>query len=114
MMRISTHVLDIAQGHPARDVPVRLERQEAAGGWRLLASSRTDQEGRCAQLLPEKEALTPGVYRLGFDTATYFAARKLDGMYPLVEIAFHVRNGEERFHIPLLLSPNGYTTYRGS
>ena len=114
MMRISTHVLDIAQGKPAKDVPVRLERQEAAGGWRLLASSCTDQDGRCAQLLPENEALTPGVYRLGFDTATYFAARKLDGMYPLVEIAFHVRNGEEHFHIPLLLSPNGYTTYRGS
>jgi 5-hydroxyisourate hydrolase len=114
MMRISTHVLDIAQGQPAKDVPVRLERQEADGSWRLLASSRTDQDGRCAQLLPESEALTPGVYRLGFDTATYFSARKLDGMYPLVEIAFYVRNGEEHFHIPLLLSPNGYTTYRGS
>jgi 5-hydroxyisourate hydrolase len=114
MMRISTHVLDIAQGQPARDVPVRLERQEAAGSWRLLASSRTDQDGRCAQLLPENEGLTPGVYRLGFDTAAYFSARKLDGMYPQVEIVFHVRNGEEHFHIPLLLSPNGYTTYRGS
>jgi 5-hydroxyisourate hydrolase len=114
MMGISTHVLDIAQGQPAQDVPVRLERQEAAGSWRLLASSRTDQDGRCAQLLPENEALTPGVYRLGFDTATYFGARKLDGMYPLVEITFHVRNGEDHSHIPLLLSPNGYTTYRGS
>jgi 5-hydroxyisourate hydrolase len=114
MIRVSTHVLDIALGQPAKDVPVRLERQEAAGSWQLLASSRTDQDGRCAQLLPENEALTPGIYRLGFDTAAYFAARKLDGMYPLVEIAFHVRNGEEHFHIPLLLSPNGYTTYRGS
>jgi 5-hydroxyisourate hydrolase len=114
MMRISTHVLDIAQGQPAKDVPVRLERQEATGSWRLLASSRTDQDGRCAQLLPENEGLTPGVYRLGFDTAAYFGVRKLDGMYPLVEIVFHVRNGEEHFHIPLLLSPNGYTTYRGS
>ena len=114
MMRVSTHVLDIAQGQPAKDVPVRLERQEAARSWRLLASSRTDQDGRCAQLLPENEELTPGVYRLGFDTAAYFSARKHDGMYPLVEIVFHVRNGEEHFHIPLLLSPNGYTTYRGS
>jgi 5-hydroxyisourate hydrolase len=114
MMGISTHVLDIAQGQPAQDVPVRLERQEAAGRWRLLTSSRTDQDGRCAQLFPENERLTPGVYRLGFDTATYFGARKLDGMYPLVEITFHVRNGEDHFHIPLLLSPNGYTTYRGS
>ena len=114
MTRISTHVLDIAQGQPAKDVPVRLERQEAGGIWRLLASSCTDQDGRCAQLLPENEALTPGVYRLGFDTAAYFSARKVDGIYPVVEIAFQVRNGEEQFHIPLLLSPNGYTTYRGS
>ena len=114
MMRISTHVLDIAQGRPAEDVPVRFERQEGPGGWRLLASSRTDRDGRCAQLLPEGEALTPGIYRLGFDTATYFGACKLDGMYPLVEVTFHVRGGEDRFHIPLLLSPNGYTTYRGS
>jgi len=111
---ISTHVLDIAQGQPATDLPVRLERRDASGVWRLLAAARTDQDGRCSQLLPEKETLTPGLYRLGFETATYFATRKLEGLYPLVEITFQVRVGEERFHIPLLLSPNGYTTYRGS
>ncbi|MFZ3264042.1 MAG: hydroxyisourate hydrolase [Terriglobales bacterium] len=114
MTRISTHVLDIAQGQPAKDVPVRLERCDAAGEWRLLAAARTDQDGRCSQLLPEKEALTPGLYRLRFETETYFAARKLDSLYPLVEITFQVREGEQHFHIPLLLSPNGYTTYRGS
>jgi 5-hydroxyisourate hydrolase len=113
-MCISTHVLDTVKGQPATDVPVRLERRDASGMWRLLAAARTDQDGRCAQLLPEKEALTPGLYRLGFETATYFAARKLDGLYPLVEITFLVRDGERQFHIPLLLSPNGYTTYRGS
>jgi 5-hydroxyisourate hydrolase len=114
MTRISTHVLDIAQGQPAKDVPVRLERQDAAGNWRLLASARTDQDGRCALLLSETEALTPGIYRLGFDTAAYFGARKLDSLYPFVELVFQVRNGEQHFHIPLLLSPHGYTTYRGS
>ncbi len=114
MTRISTHVLDIAQGHPAKDVPVRLERRDAAGDWRLLAATRTDQDGRCSELLPEKEALTPGLYRLGFETATYFAVGKGDTLYPLVEITFQVREGEQHFHIPLLLSPNGYTTYRGS
>jgi 5-hydroxyisourate hydrolase len=114
MTRISTHVLDIARGHPARDVPVRLERREASGNWRLLASARTDQDGRCAQLLTENEALTPGVYRLGFDTATYFGTCKVDSLYPSVEIMFHVRESDQHFHIPLLLSPNGYTTYRGS
>jgi 5-hydroxyisourate hydrolase len=114
MTRISTHVLDIALGQPAKDVPVRLERRDASGIWRLLGEAHTDQDGRCSQLLPEKEALAPGLYRLGFETTAYFTARELDSLYPLVEITFHVREGEERFHIPLLLSPNGYTTYRGS
>ena len=114
MTRISTHVLDTVVGQPAKDVPVRLERRDASGVWRLLGAARTDQDGRCERLLPGKEALTPGLYRLAFETATYFAARKLDGLYPLIEITFHVRDGEKRFHIPLLLSPNGYTTYRGS
>jgi 5-hydroxyisourate hydrolase len=112
--RISTHVLDIAKGQPGRDVPVRLERQETADRWLVLAAARTDQDGRCAQLLPADEALTPGTYRLAFDTASYFAAQKIDGLYPQVEITFQVRNHDQHFHIPLLLSPNGYTTYRGS
>ncbi len=114
MTGVSTHILDIAEGQPARDVPVRLERRDASGFWQLLAAASTDHDGRCPQLLPASQALTPGLYRLGFETAIYFAARKLDGLYPLVEITFQVRQGEEHFHIPLLLSRNGYTTYRGS
>jgi 5-hydroxyisourate hydrolase len=112
--KISTHVLDTAQGRPASDVSVRLERQDTDGQWRPMAAAHTDQDGRCAQLLPGNEALSPAVYRLVFDTAAYFAARKLDGLYPFVEVVFQVRDGEQNFHIPLLLSPNGYTTYRGS
>jgi 5-hydroxyisourate hydrolase len=114
MAHISTHILNIAQGQPAKNVPVRLERRDATGNWRLLTSARTDQDGRCAELLPEKERLTPGLYRLGFETATYFSACKLDGLYPLIEVTFQVRKGQKRFHLPLLLSPNGYTTYRGT
>lgn len=113
MKRISTHVLDITQGKPAKDVPVRLERQDGSA-WLLLASTRTDQDGRCSQLLSEEEALLPGTYRLTFDSAAYFTALKLEGLYPLVEVTFLIREGEETFHIPLLLSPNSYTTYRGS
>ena len=113
MKRISTHVLDIARGAPAEAVAVRLERQEP-GGWRLLISVRTDSDGRCSQLLPQEEALHSGTYRMTFDTEAYFRARQLEGLYPLVEITFLVREGEQTFHIPLLLSPNGYTTYRGS
>lgn len=114
MAKISTHVLDTAEGRPATHVPVRLEQQDTDGHWRQLASARTDHDGRCAQLLPANETLSPAVYRLVFDTEAYFVAHKLDGLYPFVEIVFHVRDGEGHFHIPLLLSPNGYTTYRGS
>jgi len=114
MKRISTHVLDTAAGKPAAGVGVRLERQDAAGNWQLLASGRTDADGRCGNLLPESDALPAGIYRLGFDTASYYASQKVQGLYPAVQIAFEVRDGESHFHIPLLLSPNGYTTYRGS
>jgi 5-hydroxyisourate hydrolase len=114
MNRVSTHILDIARGVPAQDVPVQLERQETPGNWRLLASARTDRDGRCSDLLPEGAPLQAGVYRLAFDTGSYYAAQKIDGLYPVVQIAFVVRDGETHFHIPLLLTQNGYTTYRGS
>jgi 5-hydroxyisourate hydrolase len=114
MKRISTHILDLALGKPAKDVPVRLDRREASGNWVAVTSARTDQDGRCAQLLPDETVFRPAIYRLTFDTASYFAAQKSDGLYPLVEVTFQVRDGESHFHIPLLLSPNGYTTYRGS
>ena len=74
MKRISTHVLDTARGKPARGVPVRLEQQEKSGNWVPLGSARTDQDGRCAQLLPDDKVLSAGLYRLTFDTGSYFAA----------------------------------------
>jgi len=114
MNRISTHILDLALGKPAKDVPVRLERQESNGGWRVLSLLRTDNDGRCAQMFPENESLRAGNYRLAFDTAGYHLAQNVQGLYPVVEITFYVREGESYFHIPLLLSPHGYTTYRGS
>jgi 5-hydroxyisourate hydrolase len=114
MSRISTHVLDLAYGRPAKDVPVRLERRESSGEWMRLGSGITNADGRCAQLLPENESLRAGLYRLVFDTASYHHAQETDGFYPIVEITFHVKDGDSAFHIPLLLSPFGYSTYRGS
>ena len=113
MNRISTHILDVNRGKPARDVPVQLEKREGPGHWRPLHSQRTDQDGRCAQMLASEE-LPPGIYRLVFDTDTYFEGLGIHALYPVVEVTFHVREGESQFHIPLLLSANGYTTYRGS
>jgi 5-hydroxyisourate hydrolase len=114
MRHISTHILDIVQGKPASDVPVRLERKQATEDWRLLNSARSDLNGRCPQLLPEDEDLSAAVYRLIFDTGVYYALQSIEALYPVVEVTFLARDGESHFHIPLLLSPNGYTTYRGS
>jgi 5-hydroxyisourate hydrolase len=114
MNRISTHVLDTALGKPAARVPVHLERCEKDGRWLTLGSFKTDDDGRCAQMLTKSQPVAEGRYRLVFDTATYYAAQNLLGLYPVVEITFEVRKGESHCHIPLLLSPNGYTTYRGS
>jgi 5-hydroxyisourate hydrolase len=114
MKRISTHILDTSCGKPAAAVFVRLDFREPSGAWRQLCSTQTDADGRCFQLLPDEESLAEGFYRLTFDTAAYFGSQGVRGLYPFVEIAFHARSGESHFHIPLLLSPNGYTTYRGS
>jgi len=114
MKRISTHILDLVLGLPAKDVPVRLEKQDTSEDWLLLNTERTDQDGRCAQLLPEGEDLSAGIYRLSFDTGNYYARQKIDALHPVVEVTFQARDGESHFHIPVLLSPNGYTTYRGS
>jgi 5-hydroxyisourate hydrolase len=114
MSTLSTHVLDTSRGKPAGDMPVRLEREEAPEKWKLVGSGRTDQNGRCGQLLTEGEKLAAGNYRLSFDTKSYFATQKIEGLYPLVQVLFAVPDGDAHFHIPLLLSPNGYTTYRGN
>lgn len=114
MKAVSTHVLDTARGMPARGLGVHLERSESSGQWRILSSDRTGVDGRCSQLLPEGEAFSPGIYRLAFDTGSYYSQQGVHSLYPKVEVIFSVPEGETHFHLPLLLSPYGYTTYRGS
>ena len=113
MNRVSTHILDLMRGKPAAGVLVELEERDSSGNWRAVGSARTDDDGRCGQLLPGSD-LQPGFYRLSFDTGHYFSAHKIAGLYPTITVTFEVRAGESQFHIPLLLSANGYTTYRGS
>lgn len=109
MSAITTHVLDTARGRPAAGVPVRLEQ---AGT--VLGSGQTDADGRLRDLLPPDAPLAPGIYRLVFDTGAYFHRQDVDAFYPLVSIDFDVRDGGQHYHVPLLLSPFGYSTYRGS
>ena len=110
MSRITTHVLDTALGRPAAGVPVRLLRL-AADGDGLLAAARTDHDGRVVDLVPGP--VDPGSYRLVFDVATYAAATGQDCFFPEVALAFTVRD-HSHHHVPLLLSPFAYSTYRGS
>jgi len=114
MSRITTHVLDTALGRPAAGVGVRLERVDASGGTEVLGQGATDDDGRLRDLAPPGPALLPGRYRLTFDTGRYFADQELEGFYPRVSIDFEVRDGLEHYHVPLLLAPYGYSTYRGS
>jgi 5-hydroxyisourate hydrolase len=112
MKSISTHVLDIARGRPAEAVPVTLERREGAS-FRPLKSASTDSDGRVKDLVPQGQ-LTAGTYRITFDTHAYFTAAGIEGFYPEASIVFVVRDAEAHYHVPLLLSPFGYSTYRGS
>jgi len=113
MSRITTHVLDTSLGKPAVNVPVFLERQIAPGQWKKKSQGATDADGRLKNLLAEG-ALEAGTYRLTFETGVYFASRGVKIFYPQVIVTFEVTNPQEHYHVPLLLSPYGYTTYRGS
>lgn len=110
---LTTHVLDIHLGEPAAGVAVRLDRIDASGGWHGLANGVTNADGRVPDLLTEG-ALALGVYRLTFDTGAYFAAQRVEHFYPQVIVEFIVTELERHHHVPLLLSPFGYSTYRGS
>lgn len=116
MSAITTHVLDTAHGLPARGVSVTLERADEGGerGWAALGSGRTDEDGRLKTLLPPGQALVPGVYRLTFDTGAYFQKDGQPAFYPEVQITFTVTDEAQHYHVPLLLCPYGYSTYRGS
>jgi 5-hydroxyisourate hydrolase len=114
MSGITTHVLDTARGCPAAGVPVVLEVRDAGREWREVGRGETDADGRLRELLPEGFALSEGAYRLTFDTQTYFASQGARGFYAEVVVSFVVRDAGAHYHVPLLLSPFGYSTYRGS
>jgi 5-hydroxyisourate hydrolase len=110
---ITTHILDTSRGRPAGGVGVVLEVQ-AGEGWKILGQGRTDEDGRLKNLLPAGFALQEGVYRLTFRTSDYFAAQRVESFYPEVTISFSVNDAAAHYHVPLLVSPFGYSTYRGS
>ncbi|MBB4930328.1 5-hydroxyisourate hydrolase [Lipingzhangella halophila] len=114
MSHVTTHVLDAALGRPAAAVPVRLEvsADTAHTSWKPLASGATNDDGRVPDLGPDQ--LSAGVYRVAFDTGSYFRATGQRGFYPEVTVVFELSDEDTHYHIPLLLSPFAYSTYRGS
>jgi 5-hydroxyisourate hydrolase len=111
MSGITTHILDTARGRPAADVPVRLERI-VDGAFVAVGAGRTDADGRLRDLTGP--TIDAGTYRITFDTKTYLERHASSVFFPEVAIVFVVADAREHFHVPLLLSPFGYSTYRGS
>jgi 5-hydroxyisourate hydrolase len=112
MAKITTHILDTARGKPAANVDVSLERFEA-GAFSLVRRGVTDDDGRL-RTLSDPDGVAAGTYRLTFEIAKYFEALGQESFYPFAQITFVVKDPAQHFHVPLLLQPFGFTTYRGS
>jgi 5-hydroxyisourate hydrolase len=113
MSQITTHVLDTTRGLPAQKLPITLFAQ-TPDGWQELAKEITNTDGRIAGLLANDVVLSAGVYRMHFATKTYFDMNNEQGFYPFVDIVFELDGSNTHYHIPLLLTAFGYSTYRGS
>jgi 5-hydroxyisourate hydrolase len=111
---VTTHVLDTMRGTPAAGVKVILEMCTATKEWKELGRGETNTDGRIMDLLHERTKLSAGTYRLTFLTASYFKSIGAEGFYPHIPVVFEVKEPATHYHVPLLLSPYGYSTYRGS
>ena len=112
MSRITTHILDTTKGKPAQGVGVVLY-QQSKEEWTEIARGTTDKDGRIAELLNKELLPERGIYKMRFETQEYFDRQEIKTFYPFAEISFHI-TANEHYHIPLLLNPFGYSTYRGS
>lgn len=117
MSQLTTHILDTSRGKPAEGVTITLFLQDPKDpvtvGWRQIAIGTTNSDGRIPDFLSTGTLLEPAVYRMKFDTKEYFEKQAVQTFYPFIEITFTITDGEH-YHVPLLLNPFGYSTYRGS
>ncbi len=114
MNGITTHVLDTSRGRPADGLPVLLQRRIGAEEWAIVARGETDRDGRMRAVTTDTDVLERGLYRLVFHTRKYFERNSVPSFYPSITVEFEVVDASDHYHVPLLLSPFGYTTYRGS
>ncbi len=113
MSQITTHVLNTAHGMPAAGLAIQLSRREG-DSWTVIAEGTTDSDGRISDLCPADTALPAGVYQMHFATGDYFAGTNQSDFYPWADVVFRLDDSGDHYHIPLLLAPYGYSTYRGS
>ena len=114
MATISTHILDTSRGRPAPGVDVKLEILNAGEGWSPLSEASTDEDGRVTEFSLNEPQIGPGTYRLVFSVGRYFESLTQETFYPEVVVTFLIDSAGEHYHVPLLISPFGYSTYRGS
>ena len=110
---LSVHVLNLENGLPSPGVNVTLEKH-VGQNWQPLAQGTTNEQGRIGELFPDKQAMEAGQYRVVFKTGDYFKKAGRDTFFPEIPVIFEVKNADQHYHIPLLLSPYGFSTYRGS
>ena len=113
MSQITTHVLDTSKGKPAEGITITLQAPCGEDQWENITSGTTNHDGRIPDFLNEHQVIEPGIYRMLFNTKAYFEKNNTKGFYPYVPIVFEITD-TEHYHIPLLLNPYGYSTYRGS
>jgi len=110
---ITTHVLDTVRGCPAKGIHVVLEKLNELGIWESIGDGTTDIDGRISDILNDNSIISPGAYRLTFDVTTYFQAQDCESFYSTIPIVFTVKDPNQHYHVPLVLNPFGYSTYRG-
>ena len=111
---VTTHVLDTTSGKPGAGIPVVLERKTHTSGWQAIGEGMTNIDGRLTDVLAATEVFLPGHYRLIFEIGPYFLMQNIECFFPQVTISFVVKDVQQHYHVPLLVSPFGYSTYRGS
>jgi 5-hydroxyisourate hydrolase len=114
MSGVTTHILDLTIGRPAVGVGVVLERKSHSAGWQRIGEGITNADGRAIDLVPAGDVFLSGHYRLVFETGAYFLLKRIESFFPQVTIVFTVKDAGQHYHVPILLSPFGYSTYRGS
>lgn len=112
--QLSSHILDITQGKPAQNVKIRLSKQDNNGKWTTIDEKFTDENGRIKNFLKEeKDVNHQGIYKLTYYTQPYFKQLEQESFYPFIEVVFELKDNNH-YHVPITLSPFGYSTYRGN